>query len=359
MSFPKYNGSLTDVDFKTLAKYANHKRFVDVSLAQCADDLDGFGSGTSTNIGLSYQRGYDKADNYTEGSPYVAKARCNVKFFCCSGLAYNTEGGAGYIFSGPGIRPTIGPTLSHNSGTEYADLREISEQKTHLAPLSTFELEELRLWLWAEEDDTEYPSYTQPSPKTDRLMFGEEVGGTQLGQPFGYDFSRGSLSGYELKESGYNDPLAGLMDQSKVYGVPEGLALSRWKLTHDVTGTGLYYVWVGIGYRVGAPGDEGFASEATEFTGFWLGPYTRGAGTTSYTSQHTKTLTDLRDDLPSGEFIIGLEDNFDPDDNIDGNRNYADFEVEIYFTAFAYIPNSSHSPQYGVGSDPGPGLTPL
>jgi len=343
MSYPKYSGDITNASFNDLAKYANHAREQDVNLNDIANDLQSFGyTGTAAGKGVLFSRGFEKVDNVIN-----KKGRCNMVMYVTAPLGFNTEGLSGYIYENGGVLAASGPIAEHivryDLGVPvygFTDLTNTDEQKYHLLPLTTFDVEEVRFWLWAEEDDNEYPSSSFPSPKTDRLMFRELVGGTELGDAFNQDFTLTGLTNtYQLKLSGLGNTF---MNQANVYGVPEGIALSRFKLTDSVAGSGSYYLWVGIGYEIKTTG--GFSVNRTEASGTWYGPYFKGGGSTATVIQQTFPLSgDLRTSLPTGSFMSGLEDDFDPSDNIiSGSQHFADYEISTYLTAYSYTPNSGH-----------------
>lgn len=328
MSFHKYNNTASqNIDFRTLAKYANHKRNSDISLNQCVDDLDAYGdTGSTPGKGLGWSKGASKSDNFTFGAPYVAKARCNVIFNCQHPLQLDDDPTVGYYLIG-GVTPTLNP---------FGATLTVAEQNDHCKPLDIFELDQIRFWMWAEEDDDQYPMATFPESKSDRLMFGETVGGIEIGQAFGDDFVMTGLLGETTIETGYDDPLAGLMDQSNVYGVPEGFCLSRYRISHRYNGSGTYYLWRGLDIRVQDSGMQGFSTLSSATFGSWSS-FTRGITNNSTVQTVFPTSGQIRDKITSG-ILLGLEDNFDPDDNVDGNRNFADFDVQVSFSAFAYIP---------------------
>jgi hypothetical protein len=325
MSFPKYSrldlvgSSFADVSFADLARYANNLTDEDISVRQCVDDLNGFGDSGPTNIGLGYQWGNHKEENYGEGGGAATrKAQCNVSLNFNSPFTWS---GSYWGWNGQGVGPTLNP-FGGTSG--------ISDGDTNLKPLYTNILSNVRYWMWAEEDSNQYPSGLG-NTKSDRLMLSELVSSIQVGDQLPGTWDLGDTGGSFNEQSGLNNIK---ISQDDIWGVPEGFGFSRFSLQHMVQGSGNYYLWLGVGYRIGDTDSPGWLNPITTTVGAWYGPFSKG---TIRTQNNAPSYNNPLRDLSSFTKITGLEDNFRPDTIASGAANYANFGIETFITSLAWV----------------------
>jgi hypothetical protein len=321
MSFPKKDRSLTDASFVALAKYANNDKDKDISLLQCSQDLEGTGHTAQSDISFSSLKDFDKSDNFYDASLNLDVRRCRVNVKITLNSPFVFVSGA-WSHNGEGVSPSLDP-----SGTDMETTAGSPQ------PLNTNQLTAVRLWMWSEERSTP-GSETLPGTLSERLWFSGFDGGDQVGASFPGTWDRSGLGGSSSIESDYDDSL---MNKDRIYGVPQGFGLSRYNITHRYNGSGTYYLWVGIGYRIGSTDSPGWNESRIEVFGAWLGPYSRG--TTRTLSIEPDFGSQLRNNIEFTERITGLEDSFDPDDTYSvGIYNKADFGIEVFVTTMAWIP---------------------